>query len=88
MKNFTNLTISHDSLVPENIFILKIVAIYTVLLFFISIITNTSLIRVIIKNKKELLHHVNILSLALGLFNLTGTLAGLPVAAITALKHK
>ena len=83
-----NSIIVNDSLNSENSNLLTAVSIYTAILFFISSFTNSSLIIIILKNKKELLQNVNVLSLALGFFNLIGTLIGLPVAAITALKHE
>ena len=93
MKIFTNSTIHYNSLISVNYDLLTAVSIYSTILFFISLCTNGSLVITIMKNKKELKkrkekHNINILSLALGIFNLIGTVVGLPVTTITSFKQR
>jgi hypothetical protein len=59
------------------------VGIYCIFLFIVSLISNSKLIWIIYKNKKELLHQINILILVLAILSLVGTLFGLPLIIIT-----
>jgi hypothetical protein len=63
--------------------ILKYAGVYCILLIVISITTNTTLIWLLLKNRKDMLHNFNILILALAILSLFGTLFGLPTVMIT-----
>ena len=63
------------------------IAIYTIILFVVSIASNSSLIWILVKNKK-LLQRANILILALTILNLLGTLIELPIVTITVLNKQ
>ena len=63
---------------------LKNIGIYVVILFIISVISNITLIYILIKNKKHLLNEVNIQIFALSILSLIGTLIELPMVGIAA----
>ena len=69
-------------------FLFNSVGIYCILLFIVSLLSNLKLIWILIKNKKEMLHQINILILVLALLSLIGTLLGLPLITITAFACK
>ena len=87
MKEISSKNCSSDSSI-DDCPLLNSVAIYCVLLFLVSLVSNFMIILILIKNKKELLHQINILIFVLAFLNLIGTLIGLPVVMITAFKCK
>ena len=63
------------------------IAIYTIILFIVSVISNSTVAWILMKNKR-LLHRANILILALTIINLLGTLIQLPLLMISTFYKK
>ena len=68
--------------------ILISLGVYCFLLFILSIITNTILIWLLVKYKKDLMQQINSLILALAILALIGTMIGLPTVLITLFQCK
>ena len=67
-------------LLPESeCYILRPFGVYLIILFIISLTCNLSVISAILKHKKDLLKHINILTLANCIFGLIETLIGIPI---------
>jgi hypothetical protein len=69
-------------------FLFTSAGIYCIFLFIISLLSNSKLIWIIYKYKKELFHQINILILVLAILSLLGTLLGLPLIIIMAFSCK
>jgi hypothetical protein len=63
------------------------IAIYSIILFIVSAISNSTVTWILLKNK-SLLHRANILILTLTIINLTGTLIQLPILIISTFYKK
>ena len=86
---FDNETLTYNDLNKEpECDILKLIGAYCAFLFCVSISLNLTVVWVLIKNRKELLIHVNILTLVLVILNILGTLTGLPIVAVTSFSCK
>ena len=81
-----NLTEMERKNLQKKIFIFENIGIYCVLLIIVSTISNSVLIFILVKNRKKLLHHLNILILVLAILSLIGTLLELPLVIDTAFK--
>ena len=78
-----------DFLLPETeCYTLKPFGGYLIILITISFISNSSVIFVFIKNRKDLLKHINIMTFISVIISLIETLVGIPVAIITAFSCK
>ena len=76
--------LTDDFVLPvEECYILIPFGEYFILLILTSLISNSSVIFVFIKNRKELLKHLNILTFVSVILSLMETLAGIPVIIIT-----
>jgi hypothetical protein len=64
------------------------IGIYVVILFIVSLISNITLIYILIKHKKQLLNRINIQIFVLSILNLIGTLIELPMVGIAAFACK
>ena len=62
--------------------------IYCLLLFFISIVSNSIIIKIFIKNKKLLKNSNNVFLLTLTSISLAGTVVELPIVGFTIMKNK
>ena len=60
------------------------IGIYVVILFLISLISNITVIFILLKHKKQLLNRINIQIFALSILNLIGTVIELPMVGIAA----
>ena len=67
---------------------LKLIGLYCVGLFFVSIATNKILIIITLKYKNQILRHINILTLSTAVLNSIGTLIELPMIASSAFECK
>ncbi len=65
--------------------ILNYVGIYCIALFIVAVTSNSIVIFVFLRYRKRLFHHINILTFALVLLNLIGSLIGLPIIILTSL---
>ena len=74
--------------IPVDCSTLQLVGVYCIILFLISIISNSLLILILIRNRKKLLTSVNIFIFALAILSLIPTLIELPLLTITAFKCK
>jgi hypothetical protein len=66
---------------------LKPIAIYCVVLFIVSLISNPTLIWILLRNR-ELMNPVNVLILALASLSIIGTLIELPLVSVSAILCK
>ena len=66
---------------------LKPIAVYCVILFIIGLLSNSTLIYVLLRHR-SLLNPVNLLLLALGILSLIGVLIELPLVTISAILCK
>jgi hypothetical protein len=84
-ENGTNNSICENF---TNCSILKFSGIYSIILFLISLIANTTLLWILIKHKKKLLCFINSQMLAISVLCLFETLIDLPIITVTSLYSK
>jgi hypothetical protein len=76
--------LTDDFVLPiEDCYILRPFGIYFILLILTSLISNSSVIFVYIKNRKDLLKHLNIMTFVSVILSLIETIMGIPVIIIT-----
>jgi hypothetical protein len=75
MENSTNSTVNCITLIK--------IGYYCIVLFVLSILSNTVVIVIFIRNKK-FMNHVNLLIIFLSILNLIGTIIELPMVTISA----
>ena len=73
---------------PVDCSILTSIGVFCIILFLVSVLSNSTLMWILIKNRDDLFNTVNILTVILSAINLIGTLIEIPMVGTAAFKCK